>query len=170
MPPIAGEWPHLTGPTPRFGSFRPFLAHQDMRTVDLIERAIMWAVLCNALFFAANAHDKRLTLHTRRRMHARHLQEIGHMFGVVDVVKERLLIGIYIHRDDKQISGFDRHWTVPSLWFFATLRRFAGSRFISCNIAPGLIMTDRLIAILTARAKGLGITVDEQPASAAHGA
>jgi hypothetical protein len=31
-------------------------------------------------------------------------------------------------------------------------------------------MTDRLIAILTARAKGLGITVDEQPASAAHGA
>ena len=30
------------------------------------------------------------------------------------------------------------------------------------NIAPGPIMTDRLIAIHTARAKGLGITVDEQ--------
>ena len=30
------------------------------------------------------------------------------------------------------------------------------------NIAPGPIMTDRLIAIQTARAKDLGITVDEQ--------
>src|ERR1700730_18016778 len=117
MSPIAGEWPHLTGPAPRFGSFRPFLAHQNMRTVDLIECTIMCAILCDAVFDAANAQDKLLTLHTRRRMHARHVQEIGHMFGVVDLVKERLLIGIYIHGDDKQISGFDRHWTVRLLWF-----------------------------------------------------
>src|SRR5258706_438453 len=52
MPPIAGEWPHLTGPAPRFGSFRPFLAHQNMRTVDLIELTIMCAILCNAIFCA----------------------------------------------------------------------------------------------------------------------
>jgi hypothetical protein len=31
-------------------------------------------------------------------VHARHVQEIGHVFGVVDFVKERLLIGVYIHR------------------------------------------------------------------------
>jgi 3-oxoacyl-[acyl-carrier protein] reductase len=30
------------------------------------------------------------------------------------------------------------------------------------NIAPGPIMTDRLIEILSARAKSLGITLDEQ--------
>jgi 3-oxoacyl-[acyl-carrier protein] reductase len=30
------------------------------------------------------------------------------------------------------------------------------------NIAPGPIMTDRLVAILTARSKSLGITIDEQ--------
>jgi len=30
------------------------------------------------------------------------------------------------------------------------------------NIAPGPIMTDRLVAILSARAKSLGITIDEQ--------
>jgi 3-oxoacyl-[acyl-carrier protein] reductase len=30
------------------------------------------------------------------------------------------------------------------------------------NIAPGPIMTDRLVAILAARAKSLGITIDEQ--------
>ena len=49
-------------------------------------------------FFATNAHDERLALHARDGVHARHLQEIGHVFGVLDLVKERLLIGFYIHR------------------------------------------------------------------------
>jgi hypothetical protein len=52
-------------------------------------------------------------------------------------------------------------------YVFRYLTTLRGIKIHLSNIAPGLIMTDRLIAI---RAKGLGITVDEQPASAAHGA
>ena len=52
-------------------------------------------------FFATNAHDERLTLHARDGVHARHLQEIGDVFGVVDLVKDRLLIGVHIHRGDE---------------------------------------------------------------------
>jgi len=55
-------------------------------------------------------------------------------------------------------------------YVFRYLTTLRGIKIHLSNIAPGLIMTDRLIAIHTARAKGLGITVDEQPASAAHGA
>jgi len=52
-------------------------------------------------FFATNAHDERLTLQTRDRVNAWHFQETGDVFGVVDLVKEHLLIGVHIHRGDK---------------------------------------------------------------------
>jgi hypothetical protein len=44
-------------------------------------------------FFAADAYDERLTLHARDGVHARYLQEIGDVFSIVYLVKERLLIG-----------------------------------------------------------------------------
>jgi hypothetical protein len=60
-------------------------------------------------FFAADAYDERLTLHARDGVHARYLQEIGDVFGVVYLVKERLLIGVHIHGGDEYIFGFERH-------------------------------------------------------------
>src|ERR1035437_4097687 len=63
MPPVAGERPHLTGPASRFDSLRPFAAHQNVRTVDLIECTMARAILRDPFFLAADAHDERLTLH-----------------------------------------------------------------------------------------------------------
>lgn len=90
MPPIAGVRTYLAGPAADFGSLRPFAAYQNVRTVDFIEGAIPRAVLRDALFFAADIQNERFTLHARRSMHARHLQEIGYVLGVVDLVEESL--------------------------------------------------------------------------------
>jgi hypothetical protein len=73
------------------------------------------AVLCDPLFFAADAHDERLTLHAHDGVHPRHLQKIGHVLNVVDLIKERLLFRVHIHAGDEKIFGLDRHQTFPLL-------------------------------------------------------
>src|SRR5271169_315528 len=115
MPPVAGEGPHFTRPTPRFGSLRPFAAHQNLRTVDLIKGAMARAVMGDTLFFAADADGERLALHARDSVHARHFQEIGHVLSVVDLVEKSLLVGVYVHAGDEKVSGSNRHRTLPRL-------------------------------------------------------
>jgi hypothetical protein len=92
MPAVARKGPHLTGPASRFDSFRPFAAHQNMRTVNLIECAMAPTLLRDWLFYAADAHDERFTFHARDGVQARHLQKIRHVLSVVDLVEERLAI------------------------------------------------------------------------------
>jgi hypothetical protein len=109
MPPVACEWSHLGGPASRFDSFSPFTTHQDVRTIDFVDCGMARTIMRDHSFFAADAYDERLTLHARDGVHARYLQEIGDVFGVVYLVKERLLIGVHIHGGDEYIFGFERH-------------------------------------------------------------
>src|SRR5580693_1645807 len=109
VPPVAGVGAHLAGPAPSFGGLRPFAADQHMGPVDLVERRIARTILRDPLLLPADVEDERLTRHAGRGMDARHLQKIGYVLAVVDLVEQRLLVGVDVHADDEQIFRRDRH-------------------------------------------------------------
>src|SRR5665811_1431429 len=158
MPPVAGERPHLTGPASRFDSLRPFAAHQNVRTVDLIECTMARAILRDPFFLAADAHDERLTLHAHDCVHARHLQEIGHVLSVVDLIKECLLCRVHIHAGDEKIFGLDRHQTLPLLQFTAlqsaTVADWLGTRPAPTSWSNKKVSLRRRMSPLTAHLYG----------------
>src|SRR5262249_53126684 len=98
MPPILGVLAYLAGPAPLLDGARPRVRHQDLGALDLVERPIAGLVLDDdALLLTADRQRELLRLEARHRDHAGHLEEVGHVLGVVDLVEERLLGGVDIH-------------------------------------------------------------------------
>src|SRR5215831_18367777 len=91
MPPIVRERPHLARPAAVFDRLGPRRADKDVGAVDLVNRAVAWAVMRDLLLSAADAHGEGLSCHPRHRAYARHLEKIGDVLGVVDLVEERSL-------------------------------------------------------------------------------
>src|SRR5690349_11833319 len=72
---VAGEGPHLFGPTPGFDRLGPFRACEHLRPIDLVDRRMARAFMRDALFLATDADRKGLALGARDRMHARHFEQ-----------------------------------------------------------------------------------------------
>src|SRR5262245_49877585 len=115
MPAIMRERPHLARPAAVLDRLGPRRADKDVGAVDLVNRAVAWAVMRDLLLGAADAHGEGLSCHPRHRAYARHLEKVGDVLGVVDLVEERLFVGIDIHGHYEEILGADRHEDLPRL-------------------------------------------------------
>src|SRR5215510_1439038 len=115
MPPVVREGPYLARPAALLDRLRPFRADEDVRAVDLVYRAIARAVMRDLLLGTADAQGEVLSRHPRHCAHAGDLEKIGDMLGVVDLVEERLFVGIDIHGHHKEVLGVDRHEHLPRL-------------------------------------------------------
>src|SRR5258708_9278737 len=89
VPPVVREGPHLAWPAAFLDRLRPPRADEDMGPVDLVDRAVAWAVMRDLLLGAADAHGEVLSRHQRPGPHSRHLVTIGDVLGIVDLVEDR---------------------------------------------------------------------------------
>src|SRR6516165_1940547 len=103
MPSVVREGPYLGRPAALFDRVRPFLADKDVRTVNLVYRAITRAVMCYFLFGAADAHGKGLSHHPCHSAYTGYLEKIGNMLGIVDLIEERLPVCLDIHVHHKEV-------------------------------------------------------------------
>src|ERR1700686_4368921 len=103
MPSVVREGPYLGRPAALFDRVRPFAADKDVRTVKLVYRAIARAVLRYFLLGAADAHGKGLSRHPRHTAYTGYLEKIGNMLIIVDLIEERLFVGIDIHVHHKEV-------------------------------------------------------------------
>src|SRR6516225_3940554 len=103
MPSVVCEGPYLGRPAALFDCVRPFLADKDVRTVNLVYRAIMRAVMRYLLLGAADAHCKGLPCHPCHCAYTGHLEKVGNMLSIVDLIEERLFVSIDIHVHHKEV-------------------------------------------------------------------
>jgi hypothetical protein len=61
------------------------------------------------LLCPANAHGEGFTLDAGDGVDAWHLQKIGDMLGIVNLIEEILFVRIHVHTRDKEVFGVDRH-------------------------------------------------------------
>src|SRR5579864_936782 len=109
MPSVVREGPYLRRPAALFDRVRPFRADKDVRTVNLVYRAITRAVMRYLLLGAADAHDKGLSSHPGHRAHTGYLEKIGNMLSIVDLIEQCLSVSIDIHVHHKEVIRMDRH-------------------------------------------------------------
>src|SRR6516162_6683891 len=103
MPSVVREGPYVRRPAALFDRVRPFLADKDVRTVNLVYRAVMRAVMRYLLLGAADAHGKGLSSHPCHCAHTGYLEKIGNMLSIVDLIEERLFVSIDIHVHHKKV-------------------------------------------------------------------
>jgi hypothetical protein len=103
MPSVVREGPYMGRPAALFDRVRPFLADKDMRTVNLVYRAITRAVMRYVLLGAADAHGKGLSRHPCHSAYTGYFEKIGNMLSIVDLIEERLFVGIDIHVHHKEV-------------------------------------------------------------------
>src|SRR5262249_10096980 len=115
VPPVVREGRHRAGPAAFFARLRPWRAEEEVRAVDLVYRAMAWAVMRDLLLGAADTHGEVLARHPRHGAHAGDLEKIGDVLGIVDLVEERLFVGVDIHVHHKAVLGADRHAELPRL-------------------------------------------------------
>src|SRR5689334_11988352 len=114
MAAVRGEGPNLARPAAFFHGFRPFLAEQHVRTVDLVEcHVVGLAAAVKYLTLAIDREGGRLGLHATDRTHARHFQQQRHVLGVIDLVEQRFLFLRHVHADHEQIFRGNRHYFLP---------------------------------------------------------
>src|SRR6266404_1462577 len=70
VPPVVREGPHLARPAAFFDRLRPPWADEDVGPVDLVYRAVAWAVMRDLLLVAADAHGEVLSRHPCHGAHA----------------------------------------------------------------------------------------------------
>src|SRR5439155_9293938 len=109
MPPVAREGAHLARPAAFFDRLGPLWADNDVRAINLVDRAVAWAIMRDLLLGTADAHGEVLSGHPRHRAYARYLEKIGDVLAVVDLVEKRLFVGIDIHTHHKKVLRADRH-------------------------------------------------------------
>src|SRR6266571_5425148 len=107
--PIAGVWPDLARPAAQLDRLCPRSADQHVRTIDLVEGAVTRPLVCDLPFLAADAHGEGFALGAGDGLHARHLQKIGDVLGVVDLIEEIFLVRLHVHARDEEICRVDRH-------------------------------------------------------------
>src|SRR5579864_882549 len=100
---VVREGPYLGRPAALFDRVRPFLADKDVRTVNLVYRAITRAVMRYLLLGAADAHGKGLSRHPCHPAHTGYLEKIGNMLSIVDLIEECLFVSIDIHVHHKEV-------------------------------------------------------------------
>ena len=109
VPPIAGVGPDLAGPAPQFNRLGPRRADEHVWPLDLVEGAIPWPRVRDLLRCAADAHGEGFALDAGDGVDAGHLEQIGDVLGVIDLIEEFLLIWIHVHARDEEIFRDDRH-------------------------------------------------------------
>ena len=81
VPPVVREGPHLARPAALFDRLGPPRADKDVRAINLVYRAIAWAVMRHLLLGAADAHGEVLSRHPCHGAHAGDLEKIGDVLG-----------------------------------------------------------------------------------------
>ena len=81
MPSVVREGPYLGRPAALFDRVRPFPADKDVRTVNLVYRAITRAVMRYFLLGTADAHGKGLSRHPCHSAYTGYLEKIGDVLG-----------------------------------------------------------------------------------------
>src|SRR5256885_17221157 len=110
MATVARKRPHLFGPAPELHGLRPGGAGQHLGTFELVIRAVARLALGNdGLLLAADEHGERDAHRTSNREHARHLEKLGYVLSVVDLVEQRLLRRIDVHACDDTELRFSCH-------------------------------------------------------------
>src|SRR5438094_325838 len=61
VPAVVREGPHLARPAAFLDRLRPLRADENVRAVDLVDRAMAWAVMRDLLLGAADAHGEVLS-------------------------------------------------------------------------------------------------------------
>src|SRR5258708_26377309 len=115
VPGVARRAPQLAWRAGFLDRLRPPRADEDMGPVYLVDRAVAWAVMRALLLGAADAHGEVLSRHPRHGAHAGHLEKIGDVLGIVDLVEARLFVGVYIDVHHKEVLVVDRHEHLPRL-------------------------------------------------------
>src|SRR5882724_3076838 len=114
MPPVLGVLTHLARPAPLLHRARPRVGHQDLGALYLVEGPVARLVLDHdALALAADRQRELFRLEARHRDHARHLEEIGHVLGVVHLVEEGFLGGLHVHGRAEDVPALDGHQRAP---------------------------------------------------------
>src|SRR4029453_7874567 len=107
--PIAGVGPDLTRPAAQFDGLGPRRTDQHVWPLDLVEGAIPRPRVYDLLLGAADAYCEGFALDAGDGVYARHLEQIGDVLGVVDLIEESLLVRIHVHACDEEIFRGDRH-------------------------------------------------------------
>jgi hypothetical protein len=81
VPPVVREGPHLARPAALFDRLGPPRADKDVRAINLVYRAIAWAVMRYLVLGAADAHGKGLSCHPRHSAYTGYLEKIGDVLG-----------------------------------------------------------------------------------------
>src|SRR6266536_130861 len=107
---VLGVRPHLSRPPPLIHHLGPGGAQEHLGAVELVERVVAGLVLDHDRApLTAQDHGHRLPLEARGGDDARHGQDQRHVLLVVDLVEERLLLGLHVHGRAEEIPGLDRH-------------------------------------------------------------
>src|SRR2546428_17501 len=100
----------LARPPPLLDGLGPRVAHQHLRALHLVERAVAWLAFDDdALALASDRQRQLLALEARHGDDARHGEEVGHVLAVVDLVEDRLFGGLDVHGSAEEIPAGDRH-------------------------------------------------------------
>src|SRR6185369_9459009 len=106
--------PHLPGPAADLDRLRARTAGEHFGALQLVDRTEFGLVLeDDALDLAADGQLERLQREAVHREAARHLQQLWHVLGVVDLVEQRFLVGINVHRRGEQELRLRMHGDLP---------------------------------------------------------
>src|SRR3954468_4135314 len=104
---VARKRPHLSGPAPELHGLRPSAAGKHLGAFQLVIRTVARLALGNdGLLLPPDEHGERDAHRTSNREHARHLEKLGYVLRVVDLVEQRLLRRIDVHACDENELRF----------------------------------------------------------------
>src|SRR6266540_7030939 len=107
---VPGVRPHLARPAPLIHRLGPGRAEEHLGTLNLVERAVPGLILDHhGAALPAHDHGHGPALEARDGDDTGHRQEQRHVLLVVDLIEERLLLGLHVHGRAEEIPGLDRH-------------------------------------------------------------
>src|SRR5262249_32233866 len=109
VPAIARIRAYFARPAASLPRFGPFRADKHLRSIDFIHGAVTRALMSNAPRTACDAQCEGFALHARGGMHARNLEQIRHVLGVVDLVEQIFLLRIDVHAGNEDVFRLDGH-------------------------------------------------------------
>jgi hypothetical protein len=86
---VVREGPYLGWPAALFDRVCPVWADKDVRTINLVYRAVTGAVMRYFLLDTADAHGKGLSRHPCHSMYTGYFEKIGNMLGIVDLIETK---------------------------------------------------------------------------------
>src|SRR5262249_46846471 len=110
----------------------PCCTDQHVRPINLVEGTVPRPRVRDLLHYAADAHGEGFALDAGDSVYAGHREQIGDVFGVVDLIEELLLVRIHIHTRNEEGFRGDGHAFLLSVYTAVGTADVCHVALISC--------------------------------------